>query len=102
MKTLGICFGATTVQYVKLSVPEGTSGASSAAIEATGRVAHEGNPKGVALKLLSGPEVAGVDRVAVTGRAFRASVGMVTWGRQVQSYFRPPLTSARSYTILGV
>jgi len=72
MKTLGICFGATTVQYVKLNA----SKAGAAAIEATGRVAHEGDPKGVALKLLSDPEIAGVDRIAVTGRAFRASVDL--------------------------
>jgi hypothetical protein len=69
MKTLGICFGATTVQHVKLSVPNGASGASGAVIEATRRVAHEGDPRGAALKLLADPALRGVDRVAVTGRA---------------------------------
>jgi len=74
MKTLGICFGATTVQYVKLNASNADAG--GAAIEATGRVAHEGDPKGVALKLLSDPAIVGVDRVAVTGRAFRSSVDL--------------------------
>jgi len=38
-----------------------------------GRVAHEGDPRGVALKLLSDRTLANVNRVGVTGRAFRSS-----------------------------
>ncbi|MCL2183056.1 MAG: acyl-CoA dehydratase activase [Chitinispirillia bacterium] len=71
MKTLGICFGATTVQYVKLDV----SG-EHRKIEATGRVPHDGDPKAVVLKLLGQNDMVDVGRIAVTGRAFRSSVDL--------------------------
>ncbi|MDR3013265.1 MAG: acyl-CoA dehydratase activase [Chitinispirillales bacterium] len=74
MKTLGICFGATTVQYVKLDVK--ANGERS--IEASGRIAHEGDPRSVALKLLGESAMADVGKVAVTGRAFRSSVDLST------------------------
>jgi predicted CoA-substrate-specific enzyme activase len=73
MKTLGICFGATTVQYVKLDASGETR-----KIEVTGRVAHDGDPKAVVLKLLGQNDMVDVDRIAVTGRAFRSSVDLST------------------------
>jgi predicted CoA-substrate-specific enzyme activase len=73
VKTLGICFGATTVQYVKLDVNGGGK-----KIELSGRLAHDGDPKGTALKLLEGQEMADVAKIAVTGRAFRSSVDLST------------------------
>jgi len=73
MKTLGICFGATTVQYVKLD-----AGGDKRKIETTGRVAHDGDPKAVVLHLLAQKDMADVGRIAVTGRAFRSSVDLST------------------------
>ncbi|MDR2578335.1 MAG: acyl-CoA dehydratase activase [Chitinispirillales bacterium] len=73
MKTLGICFGATTVQYVKLDVKDGEK-----SVEACGRVAHDGDPRGTALKLLGEKNMVDVDKIAVTGRAFRSSVDLST------------------------
>ncbi|MDR0307120.1 MAG: acyl-CoA dehydratase activase [Chitinispirillales bacterium] len=73
MKTLGICFGATTVQYVKIDASE-----SGKTIETRGRVAHDGDPKGVVLRLLAQNDMADVKKVAVTGRAFRSSVDLST------------------------
>ncbi|MDR2727493.1 MAG: acyl-CoA dehydratase activase, partial [Chitinispirillales bacterium] len=74
MKTLGICFGATTVQYVKLNA--GNNAGKN--IEVTGRVAHDGDPKGVVLALLAQNDMADVEKIAITGRAFRASVDLST------------------------
>jgi len=73
MKTLGICFGATTVQYVKLDASDGDRG-----IETSGRVAHDGDPKGVVLKLFGEIGMVDVDRIAITGRSFRSSVDLST------------------------
>ncbi|MFP4162337.1 MAG: acyl-CoA dehydratase activase [Chitinispirillaceae bacterium] len=69
MKTFGVCFGATTIQYVKLAVEN-----DSSKIESSGRIAHEGDPKEIIFDLLS--KNADIDRVAVTGRAFRANVDL--------------------------
>ncbi len=71
MKTLGVCFGATTIQYVKLNAD-----GNSVAVEHTGRVAHEGDPKKVILALLNEGVCSDVDRIAVTGRAFRSSIDL--------------------------
>jgi len=69
MKTLGICFGAATVQYVVLD-------AASGGIELSGRVAHDGDPKGAAVALLKELARGGIDKAAVTGRSFRSSVDL--------------------------
>ena len=74
MKTLGICFGATTVQYVKLDA--GDDGKKKIAV--TGRVAHDGDPKSVVLALLAQSDMADVNKIAITGRAFRSSVDLST------------------------
>ena len=73
MKTLGICFGATTVQYVKID-----AGGNGKKIEVTGRVAHDGDPKSVVLKLLAQSDMTDVEKIAITGRAFRSSVELST------------------------
>ncbi len=73
MKTLGICFGATTVQYVTLTAKE--DGAVD--IDEQGRIAHEGNPKDVIVKILE-QQAQSLDRIAVTGRAFRSNVNLST------------------------
>jgi len=69
MKTLGICFGASTIQVVELTVdPDFT------AISDVTRVVHEGNPREVFLSILKKYQDHEIDRVAVTGRAFRNQV----------------------------
>ena len=73
MKTLGICFGATTVQYVKID-----AGDNGKKIVVTGRIAHDGDPKSVVLALLAQSDMADVEKIAVTGRAFRSSVDLST------------------------
>ena len=69
MKTLGICFGATTIQAVKLHFdPQFKS------VEWTKRIAHEGNPRSVFTKLLGDIEAFDIDAIAITGRNFRSNV----------------------------
>ncbi|MCL2845837.1 MAG: acyl-CoA dehydratase activase [Chitinivibrionia bacterium] len=71
IKTLGICFGAATVQYVRLAITD-----KGKKIEAFGRVPHDGDPKSVVLKLLTQKDMTKVDKIAITGRAFRSSVDL--------------------------
>ncbi|HUI90651.1 MAG TPA: acyl-CoA dehydratase activase [Chitinivibrionales bacterium] len=71
MKSLGICFGATTVQY---AVVKGD--AEFKIIEQSGRIAHEGNPGQILQNLLSGLNLFEIDAVAVTGRSFRNNVAL--------------------------
>jgi len=69
MKTIGICFGATTIQAIKLHCdPQFKS------VEKMLRVPHEGNPRSAFVKLLDDIDTFDVERIAVTGRNFRASV----------------------------
>ena len=70
--SLGICFGAATLQAVLLR----NGGANPVPVR-TWRVPHEGNPKAALLQLLRSPEAA-ADRIAVTGRHFRHSVALST------------------------
>ncbi|KMQ51670.1 2-hydroxyglutaryl-CoA dehydratase [Chitinispirillum alkaliphilum] len=72
MKTLGICFGATTVQYVKLSAQ-----GEKIDLLLQGRIPHEGNPKEIILQILE-EQKGDIDRIAVTGRAFRSNVDLST------------------------
>ncbi len=66
MKTLGICFGAASMQYVILqSDPE-----LSTVIDA-GRIVHEGNPEKTYLEYIDSIDHYEIDRIAVTGRNFR-------------------------------
>lgn len=71
MKTIGICFGATSVQY---AVVKGD--AEFKAVEQSGRVVHEGNPGRVLQELLARLDLFEVDRIAVTGRSFRSAVNL--------------------------
>jgi predicted CoA-substrate-specific enzyme activase len=73
MKTIGMCFGATTMQCVRLS-----AGGKQTAVESVSRVAHEGNPRRAFLDYLRslGDGNNAVDRIAVTGRAFRNCVAL--------------------------
>ena len=71
MKTIGICFGATTIQGVRLIIdPEVIS------IEKVIRKSHEGNPKRAFIELLDEMDIFGIDACAVTGRNFRNNVAL--------------------------
>ena len=59
MKTLGICFGATTVQY---AIVKGDAGFKI--IEQSGRIAHEGNPGLVLQNLLADLNLFEIDGIA--------------------------------------
>jgi predicted CoA-substrate-specific enzyme activase len=73
MKTVGICFGATTIQCVKLyRDPEFIS------VEQVLRVAHEGNPKKAFAALLDEIDAFDIDAYAVTGRNFRHNVTLTS------------------------
>jgi predicted CoA-substrate-specific enzyme activase len=71
MKTLGICFGATTIQYAIVK-----DDAEFKTIEQSGRIAHEGNPGLVLQKLLAGLDLFEIDSIAATGRSFRNNVAI--------------------------
>jgi predicted CoA-substrate-specific enzyme activase len=71
MKTLGICFGATTMQY---ALVQGDSGYNAVAL--SGRVVHEGNPSKAFQDLLGMLDLFEIDRIAVTGRKFRSNVSL--------------------------
>ena len=73
MKTLGICFGATTLQAVGLTVDPQVRG-----VERVWRIAHEGNPSQALLDFLGGIDVLDYERIAVTGRHFRHSVKLTS------------------------
>jgi predicted CoA-substrate-specific enzyme activase len=73
MKTLGICFGATTVQY---AIVKGD--AEFKIVEQSGRIAHEGNPGLVLQNLLAGLDLFEIDGIAVTGRSFRNNVAITS------------------------
>ncbi len=69
MKTLGICFGATTMQCVVLYTDTELK-----TIERTDRIAHEGNTREAFVRYLNSIDLYEIDRVAVTGRHFRNCV----------------------------
>ncbi|MBN2035597.1 MAG: hypothetical protein JW768_02530 [Chitinispirillaceae bacterium] len=72
MRAIGICFGATTLQSVECS-----GSAKNPFVERTIRILHEGNPKKAFVDyLLTVRDLATVDRIAVTGRAFRRCVAL--------------------------
>src|SRR5512136_3023894 len=72
MRTLGICFGATTLQTVELFRDE-----RGIRTGRTTRKLHDGNPKRAFLEFLrSHADLAAIDRIAVTGRAFRKCVAL--------------------------
>jgi predicted CoA-substrate-specific enzyme activase len=69
MKTLGICFGSTSMQCVIVNHRD-----NNTIVEKTFRKAHEGNPRKELIEFLRGIEHQQIDRIAVTGRAFRNHV----------------------------
>ncbi len=73
MKTLGICVGATSIQYVQLVCDP-----DFVAIEQSGRIPHEGNPRQTLLSFLEGVERLEIERIAVTGRGFRSRLSLTT------------------------
>ncbi|MBN1308913.1 MAG: hypothetical protein JXA18_13405, partial [Chitinispirillaceae bacterium] len=73
MKTLGICFGTSTIQAVLVR----TSG-SAVEIVSTHRSVHDGNPGGALFDYLDLIKEISIDRIAVTGRAFRRSVALTS------------------------
>jgi predicted CoA-substrate-specific enzyme activase len=69
MKSIGICFGATTMQAVALVTDDEVR-----SVERVWRIAHEGNPKRVLLDFLGDIDLVDIDSIAVTGRNFRQCV----------------------------
>jgi predicted CoA-substrate-specific enzyme activase len=74
MRVIGICFGATTMQCVELTAEGGRI-----AVGRTLRVPHEGDPRKTFLDYLGAvPDLSSIDRIAVTGRAFRNCVSLTS------------------------
>jgi predicted CoA-substrate-specific enzyme activase len=69
MRTLGICFGATTLQAVILQ-----SDSNIKFTESATRILHEGNPKKAFVDFLESLDLLKIDAIAVTGRNFRKNV----------------------------
>ncbi|KPJ67853.1 MAG: hypothetical protein AMJ43_02560 [Coxiella sp. DG_40] len=69
MKTLGICFGATTLQAVILQGDSNTK-----CTEFITRIPHEGNPKKAFVDFLESLDLSKIDAIAVTGRNFRKNI----------------------------
>lgn len=69
MKTIGICFGSTTIQCVQINQNQ-----DIIKIDMVERIAHEGNPHHAFLNLFKSIDLRTIDRVAVTGRSFRNTV----------------------------
>jgi len=73
MKTLGICFGATSIQYVILQADIEVKSVVTA-----GRIVHEGNPQKAFIDFIGTVDPFEIDRIAVTGRNFRSSVTLTS------------------------
>ncbi|HEX3018999.1 MAG TPA: acyl-CoA dehydratase activase [Chitinispirillaceae bacterium] len=73
MKTLGICFGSTTIQCVQLNLENN----KSRVIQAD-RITHEGNPRTTLVNYLKAVSIKEFDRIAVTGRSFRTSIRLTS------------------------
>lgn len=69
MKTLGVCFGSTTMQCVELAINNGAK-----EVVNTVRIPHEGNPRESFLNFMK--SIDKDTKVVVTGRAFRKSVAL--------------------------
>jgi activator of 2-hydroxyglutaryl-CoA dehydratase len=74
MKTLGICCGSTTIQYVVVDRDD----AGSIIVGSSDRLAHEGNPRRALIEILTHRLPRGLDRVAVTGRRFLSAVALTS------------------------
>ncbi len=73
MRTLGICFGATTIQSVELRFVGGVP-----SIVRRSRLPHEGNPALALERFLATGAQEEFDHVAVTGRSFRHNVALTS------------------------
>jgi len=73
MKTLGICFGSTTIQSVQINLEN-----NDPQVIAVNRMTHEGNPADTLLNFLDKISIEDIDRIAVTGRSFRTSVKLTS------------------------
>jgi len=73
MKTLGICFGATTLQAVSIMADDGV-----VSVLESRRIPHEGNPRRVFLDFLADLDLLDIDAMAVTGRNFRTNVRLTS------------------------
>jgi activator of 2-hydroxyglutaryl-CoA dehydratase len=75
MKSIGICFGATTMQVAELAGEPGKG--RLAVVERTLRVPHEGDPRRAFLEYLRAYDTGdSPDRIAVTGRSFRNCIAL--------------------------
>jgi predicted CoA-substrate-specific enzyme activase len=73
MNTLGICFGATSMQCVFVqSDPQFHS------VARTERIAHEGNTRAAFIDFFNTLDTFEIDRIAVTGRGFRNAVKLTS------------------------
>lgn len=75
MKTLGICFGASTLQCLILQ-----SKADKQTIALAFRLSHEGNPKQALLDFFNNhsKELATIEKIAVTGRNFCKNIELTS------------------------
>ena len=73
MKTIGICFGTSTMQVVEL-----IHSGSHNEIGSTQRIVHDGNPAAVFSDFLQNYQGTPADRIAITGRAFREAVALTS------------------------
>ncbi|MBN1761413.1 MAG: hypothetical protein JW863_24025, partial [Chitinispirillaceae bacterium] len=73
MKTIGICFGTSTIQVVEID----HSGARKS-VSMRRRIVHDGDPAGVLKTFITSCKVADIDRIAITGREFRNSVALTS------------------------
>lgn len=73
MKTLGICFGATSIQYVILQAD-----IEIKSVVRTGRIEHEGNPQRAFIDFIESIDPYEIDRIVVTGRNFRDNVTLTS------------------------
>ena len=73
MRTLGICFGSTTMQCVIADINN-----KKVNVKSTFRVAHEGNPRSAFSNYVKSIQTEKITRVAVTGRAFRNHINLTS------------------------
>lgn len=73
MRTIGICFGSSTMQVVELQVCK-----EEKTVLAAERISHGGNPGEALLQYLRKRGSTSVDRIAVTGRSFRHALPFTT------------------------
>ena len=66
MRTLGVCFGASTLSMVSLKKDQ-----QGVSIEDIWRKPHEGNPKQLFLEAMGDIHAGDHDRIAITGRGFK-------------------------------